>query len=176
MSHDTVKRLRAQKDNFLKRHASSPLTEAQKAAFNGLRYYPYNPDLDFTVIVNRHAEDDIAQVFTTKNTIRNYQRYGNFAVTIDGQQVMLTLYRTPHGFFLPFVDAGAGEETYPAGRYLDVEKIKDDTFHVDFNQAYNPFCAYNDNYDCPITPPENRLNVAVRAGEMLPEGEWLHQA
>jgi len=71
------------------------------------------------------------------------------------------------------VDAGAGVETYPAGRYLEPERLDDGRFHVDFNQAYNPYCAYNDAWNCPITPAENRLKVAIRAGEKLPQGAWV---
>ena len=85
----------------------------------------------------------------------------------------MTIYEASHGFFLPFVDAGAGTETYPAGRYLEPEHLGGDTFHVDLNQAYNPFCAYNESWSCPITPAENRLKVAIHAGEKIPVGEWV---
>ena len=90
-----------------------------------------------------------------------------------GVQGRLTIYRAANYFFLPFVDANARTETYGAGRYLEPEQLADNRFHVDFNQAYNPYCAYNDRWNCPITPAENRLSVAIPAGEMLPSGEWL---
>ena len=79
----------------------------------------------------------------------------------------------PDHFFLPFVDTLAGEETYPAGRYLEPVQLEGNTFRIDFNQAYNPYCAYGDNWSCPITPAENRLSVPIRAGEKLPQGDWL---
>lgn len=164
---------RAEKDTHFALSPESPLTDAQQAAFDGLIYFDYAPELDLTVMVERITERDMTQIFTTKDMIRNYRRYGRFTITVDGQVVTLTLYETPHGFFIPFVDANAGEETYPAGRYIDPEQIDADTFHVDFNYAYNPLCAYNDRFDCPITPQENRLNVAIRAGEKLPQGAWL---
>jgi uncharacterized protein (DUF1684 family) len=69
--------------------------------------------------------------------------------------------------FLPFADALAGVETYGAGRYLEPEPVGDGQFVVDFNLAYNPYCAYNDDWSCPITPRENRLTVPIRAGEKL---------
>ena len=68
-------------------------------------------------------------------------------------------------FFLPFVDATAPDETYGAGRYLDIEPIGDGKFLIDFNYAYNPYCAYNDKWSCPIPPKENRLKVRIEAGE-----------
>ncbi len=77
------------------------------------------------------------------------------------------MYRNEHGFFLPFADALAGDETYGAGRYLEPEPAGDDRLLIDFNLAYNPYCAYNPNWSCPITPAENRLKVAIRAGEKV---------
>jgi uncharacterized protein (DUF1684 family) len=70
-------------------------------------------------------------------------------------------------FFLPFADSMAGSETYPAGRYLEVEELPGGNFLVDFNQAYNPYCAYNEQWSCPLTPAENRLKVPIRAGEKI---------
>lgn len=160
---------RAEKDRLFKLDEHSPLTEAQKATFDGLTYYDYNPDLDLTVTVTRFDPADTVQVMTTTNEIRNYRRYGEFTFDVAGQTARLTIYETPHGFFLPFVDAN--DETYPAGRYIDPEPLDATRFHVDFNMAYNPFCAYNEHFSCPLTPPENRLSVAIRAGEKKP-GAW----
>ena len=104
------------------------------------------------------------------------RRYGTFTFTVDGQEASLTIYEADYGFFLPFVDAGAGTETYPAGRYLEPEYLGDNLFHVDFNHAYNPYCAYSDGWSCPITPAENRLKVSLQAGEKLPVGDWVEKA
>ena len=90
-----------------------------------------------------------------------------------GAVIDYTIYDAPHGYFLPFVDASAGVETYAAGRYLEPDEMDDGQFHVDFNMAYNPYCAYNDGWSCPITPAENRLKVAIRAGERNPTGDWV---
>lgn len=173
MSTDRITQQRAEKDAFFKRSKQSPLTEDQRANFDHLDYYDYNPDLDLTVVVDLLDDHDGVPVHTTQNEIRNYYRYGQFTFTIDGEDVQLTIYETPHGFFLPFVDANAGTETYPAGRYLDLESEDGITFNVDFNQAYNPLCAYNDRWNCPITPAENRLKIAIRAGEKIPTGKWI---
>jgi uncharacterized protein (DUF1684 family) len=75
---------------------------------------------------------------------------------------------------VPFLDANAGGETYGAGRYLDPVPVdaEEETFAIDFNLAYNPLCAYNEMWSCPMTPEENRLDVAIRAGERTPTGAW----
>ncbi len=86
---------------------------------------------------------------------------------MEGQEAELTLYSNQDGFFLPFADNLAGKETYPAGRYIEPEQLADGKFLVDFNLAYNPYCAYNDAWSCPLTPAENRLKVAIRAGEKI---------
>lgn len=166
---------RQQKDRFFRTHPQSPLTPAQQAAFDRLRYYPHNPALDLVVTVEPFAAQTPVQIQTTSGSVQTFTRWGQFTFEVDGQPARLTLYEADYGFFLPFVDAGAGTETYPAGRYLEPEPLSDGSFRVDFNQAYNPYCAYNDGWTCPITPPENRLTVAIRAGEMLPAGRWMDQ-
>jgi len=173
MSREAIGDLRQQKDHIYKTSPNSPLLPEQRETFTGLNYYPYNSALDLTVTVDLLNEQEIAYVHTTRNEIRNYTRYAQFTFQVGDEQATLTIYQTPHGFFIPFVDANAGKETYPAGRYIDPEQIDVQTFHIDFNQAYNPLCAYNDQWNCPITPAENRLNIAVPAGEKLPTGEWL---
>jgi hypothetical protein len=107
------------------------------------------------------------QMQTTTGGVQMYYRHGRFKFTVDGQEAELTIYRSEHGYFLPFVDSLKGVETYPAGRYLEPEELSGDRFLVDFNIAYNPYCAYNDIWSCPITPAENRLKVPIRAGEKI---------
>jgi hypothetical protein len=171
MAPDQLLAQRRQKDEFFERHPQSPLTDAQQAAFVGLRYYPPNPALDLIVAVTPFTEQEEIAVETTTGDVRQYVRYGEFRFTVDGEEARLTIYDTPHGWFVPFVDASANVETYGAGRYIDPEEMPGGKFHVDFNLAYNPYCAYNDAYSCPLTPFENRLKVAVRAGEMIWEGK-----
>ena len=165
--------MRREKDAFFKTHPQAPLSPAQQDHFTALEYYDHNPALDMTVTVEPFAEDDVITIETTTSELRRYHRAGRFAFEIDGETVQLTIYETPHGYFLPFVDANANRETYGGGRYMDVESVGVNTFHVDFNEAYNPYCVYSDAYSCPITPYENRLKVAIRAGEKLPTGDWL---
>jgi uncharacterized protein len=176
MTADRLLAERRQKDDFFRKHPQSPLTPEQQALFTGLRYFDPNPELDLTVTVEPFADGQFVPIQTTTGDIREYKRYGQFTFTIDGQETRLTLYEADYGFFLPFVDSGAGTETYPAGRYLEPEYLGNNQFHVDFNHAYSPYCAYGDGWSCPVTPAENRLKVAIRAGEKTPEGDWVEHA
>jgi uncharacterized protein (DUF1684 family) len=173
VTKDEVLAMRREKDQFFKLNPQSPLTEDQQELFNGLQYYDHNPALDLVVTVVPSPSDDLITIETTTGDLRRYRRHGRFTFTVDGEEVELTIYESPHGYFLPFVDANAGNETYPAGRYLEPELIGENQFQVDFNLAYSPYCAYGSGWNCPITPLENRLNVAILAGEKLPVGDWV---
>ncbi|MBZ0286523.1 MAG: DUF1684 domain-containing protein [Anaerolineae bacterium] len=173
MNPDQLAAQRRQKDQFFKTHPQSPLTPEQQALFTSLSYYDPNPALDLTVTIEPIADGQFVPIQTTTGEVRQYKRYGQFTFDVDGQEARLTVYEADYGFFLPFVDAGAGTETYPAGRYLEPEYLGDNRFHIDFNHAYSPYCAYGEGWSCPITPAENRLKVAIRAGEKIPQGEWV---
>ena len=169
MNEEQILRFREQKDAFFKRHSDSPLTTDQRQAFDGLRYFEYNADLVYTLVPEPVEGEETIQIMTTTNEIRNYRRYGRITFHVDDTDASLTIYETPHGYFLPFVDNS--DETYGAGRYLDLEPEPDGAFKIDFNLAYNPYCVYNENYSCPLTPLENRLTVPINAGEKVPEIE-----
>jgi uncharacterized protein (DUF1684 family) len=156
---------RKDKDEFFSEHPQSPLTPAQKKDFHGLLYFDENPDLRLEVQVEEFPGRHDIQIQTSTGQMQSYRRYGRFQFVVEGQPAELTIFSNQNGFFLPFVDALAGEETYPAGRYLEPEPQAEGRFLVDFNLAYNPYCAYNEMWSCPLTPSENRLKVAIRAGE-----------
>ncbi len=158
---------RADKDDFFGRNPQSPLSPDQKRNFHGLNYFPENPELRLEVTVEEFPQKETIHMQTSTGDVQEYVRYGRFRFTVDGQEAELTIYQADYGFFLPFVDSLAGKETYPAGRYLEPEALPGGRFLVDFNLAYNPYCAYNDMWSCPITPAENRLKVPIRAGEKL---------
>lgn len=160
-------RFRREKDEFFRTSPHSPLTPDQQRAFVGLHYFPPNPELTLVVEVQEFPEKTFVSMQTTTGDVQSYERFGEFRFRVEGEEARLTLYRNEQGFFLPFSDALAGKATYGAGRYLEPEKLADGRFAVDFNLAYNPYCAYNDGWSCPITPPENRLKVAIRAGERI---------
>lgn len=159
---------RAAKDRFFKEHLESPLTAEQRDAFSGLRYFPENSALRLTLPVEPPEGEPTLVMQTSTGERRTYRRVGKLRFTVDEQEAGLTLFADEAGtLFLPFVDALAGSETYGAGRYLEPEQLGDDRVLVDFNLAYNPYCAYNHDWSCPLTPFENRLRVAIRAGEQL---------
>jgi uncharacterized protein len=162
-----LEQFRAEKDEFFKDHPQSPLEPAQKQAFTGLHYFPENEALCLEVKVELLDDGQPIPMQTTTGNVQMYFRHGRFKFSVDGQDAELTIYKSEHGYFLPFVDSLAGSETYPAGRYLEPEGLPGDHFLVDFNIAYNPYCAYNEIWSCPITPAENRLKVPVRAGEKI---------
>jgi uncharacterized protein (DUF1684 family) len=132
-----------------------------------LQYFPENPDLRLEVIVEKFLEPETIQMQTSTGDIQEYTRYGRFNFHIDGQEADLTIFSDTNGYFLPFVDSMAGRETYGAGRYLEPIDLGKGKFLIDFNYAYNPYCAYNDAWSCPLTPFENRLKVPIRAGEKV---------
>lgn len=164
---NALNRFRAEKDDFFAHHPHSPLAEEQRQSFSGLDYFPENPDLRLEVMVEPSPTQEKIQIPTSTGDFQHYYQYGSFSFDLDGQEAELTIYYNEHGYFLPFVDALAGEETYPAGRYLEIEPLGNGRFLVDFNMAYNPYCAYNPYWSCPLTPFENRLKVPIRAGEKI---------
>ena len=158
---------RAEKDDFFAHHHQSPLTPEQKRAFKGLGYFPEDATLRFEATIEEFSKRETVEMQTTTGDIQRFIRHGKFRFTVDGQPAELTIYASEHGFFLPFVDSLANKETYGAGRYLDPHPLPGGKLLIDFNFAYNPFCAYNDLYSCPLTPFENRLKVPIRAGEKI---------
>ena len=154
------------KDQFFERDPQSPLDPAQQRTFIGLQYYPENLALRFDAKVKRFAGREVVPMQTSTGEVREYLKYGKFDFEVDGRSAVLTVYSSGNGeAFLPFTDATSGNETYGAGRYLELINRGGDRFSVDFNLAYNPWCAYSPRYSCPIPPLENRLQVPIRAGE-----------
>ena len=163
--------LRADKNAFFGRDPQSPLTAQQKKDFHALNYFPENPGLRLEVKAEALPAKERVEMQTSTGEVQVYFRHGRFRFQVEGQQAELTIYEADYGFFLPFVDSLAGKETYPAGRYLEPELLPDGRFLIDFNLAYNPYCAYNEHWSCPLTPFENRLKVPIRAGEKLFDSE-----
>jgi uncharacterized protein (DUF1684 family) len=170
---------RAEKDAFFKTSANSPVPPEERAAFEGLPYYPVNVDLVFEGLGLEPYEGDEPANFeipTSDNRLRPARRAGTFSFEVDGLPVRLTGYEIEGSqgddgsVFLPFLDATSGKETYGAGRYLDLEPDEDGTYAIDFNLAYHPSCVYSPRFSCPLTPAENRLPVRIEAGERLAEG------
>jgi len=158
---------RAAKDTFLASDDRSPISEADRESFRGLTYFPPDNSLVFTVDPVPVPPEPVT-ISTTTGDQRTYHRVATVDIVVAGRSVTLALYDSGHpGWFLPFRDATSGSETYGAGRYLDLVANGDGSVTIDFNYAYQPFCAYNDRYSCALPPTENWLDVPVRAGERL---------
>ena len=164
---DELAEFRRGKDDFFAHHPQSPLTRSQKQEFKGLAYFPEAPQLRLEVEVEVLPEQEEIEMQTSTGDVQFYRRFGRFHFQVEGRECTLTIFTSDSGYFLPFVDALAGSETYPAGRYLEPELLPDGRFLVDFNLAYNPYCAYNELWSCPLTPFENRLKAPIRAGEKI---------
>lgn len=156
----------------------SPLPpELRGEDFPGLAYYEPDLDYQFVLPLDEHETKEEVTVETTADGEQTYLRWGEFTFELDGDRYTLQAYRPnreAERLWVPFRDETSGEETYGAGRYLDLE---DETHRVDggwvldFNMAYNPTCAYNHAYECPMIPPENWLEVRIEAGEKDFPGE-----
>ncbi len=159
---------RLEKDNTF-RGDESPLPPSKRENFRGLPYYA--PDAAFAVIATfeQFSTPDTITLQTSTNEPRRAIRAGRFLFDLEGKKLSLTAFRFLDGaedsYFVPFTDNTSGSTTYKAGRYLDVAADSDNLTILDFNQAYNPYCAYSEAYSCPLVPSENNLPVSIRAGE-----------
>jgi uncharacterized protein (DUF1684 family) len=146
---------------------NSPLDEGDRATFTGLNYYPPDPAYRLRVRLEAPARHDTVTLLDTQGAERKYVRQGILRFRIDEHPETLTVFREPfqNYLFLPFRDTTSGNETYAVGRYVEPIEAGSNTFIIDFNRAYNPYCAYSHRWACPIPPEENQLSVAIRAGE-----------
>ncbi|OLS29169.1 MAG: hypothetical protein HeimC2_01600 [Candidatus Heimdallarchaeota archaeon LC_2] len=158
---------RTQKDQFFKKSHQSPIPHHDRNKFVSLDYYPINENYVFILQLERYDNPETIQMETSDGMIRDYFRIGFLKFVLDADEVPIHIYQqadNPDYYFIPFRDVTSGNETYGAGRYLDIEK-EGEKFILDFNKAYSPYCAYNENYSCPLPPFENHLKVSILAGE-----------
>ncbi|HEX5172080.1 MAG TPA: DUF1684 domain-containing protein [Cyclobacteriaceae bacterium] len=162
---------REDKDRFMKTSAESPFA-SQPETFEGLKYFP--PDEKYRVIAKLiPAEEKKVQVLSTNDgKDQSYLEYAYAEFDLDNRKNRLLILEvmetgTNRGsLFLAFGDKTSANETYGAGRYLDIKKVPGaSTIELDFNKAYNPYCAYTDRYSCPFPPKENLLDISILAGE-----------
>ncbi|MGP8124444.1 MAG: DUF1684 domain-containing protein [Nitrososphaerales archaeon] len=159
-------RFRERKDILFRTDNDSPVVSGD---FNGLKYFDPDPGFRFETELRRNPSPGSVIMTTSKGTRQLYNSVGRFELSIEGKEVRLGAYQSAEredlNIFVPFRDATSGDESYAAARYLDLAVEHDDSYAVDFNYAYNPYCAYSDAYACPLPPRENWLAVAIRAGE-----------
>ena len=178
---EAVLQFREEKDDYFREAHDSPLLPEDKPGFTGIAYFP--PDRSYRVEGLRleppaSGEARTLHIPTSDNQIRQARRVGQLRFELGGQPVSLHGYafgdEDDGSLFVPFMDATSGNETYTAGRYLDLDPEDDGTYTLDFNIAYHPTCVFSPYYSCPLTPEENRLPVRVEAGEKLTPGIGGH--
>ncbi len=166
---------RQEKDAYFKSDSSSPLLPQQRKNFTGLQYYPINLDYRIETQIQEFPEKDTVNMTTTKNRTQQYLRWGWFAFSIHGKSDTLNVYKPvkmpedyPPYFFIPFYDKTNNQTTYGGGRYLDTQIHPSRMYVIDFNEAYNPYCAYDHKrWSCPIPPMDNRVDFPIEAGEKM---------
>ncbi|MGA1434900.1 MAG: DUF1684 domain-containing protein [Candidatus Kapaibacteriota bacterium] len=171
----TIIERRKELDVFFKQDPASPLKEQQKEQFTSLQYFAPNEESAFYAEFSLNKNPDTVQLLTTKGSEkRNMLRYGTFTIQDqNGSAFTLTGFKSLEQeddvIFIPFKDKTNGFDTYEAGRYLEVDEISTSgEYLLDFNRAYNPYCAYNKDYVCPLVPKENILSISIKAGEKRP--------
>lgn len=158
---------------FFKDASKSPLKEKDRKNFKGLEFFEY----DSTFVVKAHLsltpDSKSFKMRTTTDRLPTYKKYGVLKFQLDGKKHQLSIYQNLDDIkdeeledylFLPFLDNTNGEGSYSGGRYINTNIPKKDTIIIDFNSAYNPYCAYNERYSCPIVPRENYVDAFIKAG------------
>ena len=157
-------------DSFMRQSAESPFPPQQRSSFQGLSYFPPDPAYRLTARLLPIEDGEEIAVPTSDGSLRRYLRYAWAEFDLAGSRHRLLLLkerdsRVSNRLFLAFLDETSGTDTYGGGRYIDLFQQEERQITIDFNLAYNPYCVYNYAYSCPLPPEENRLTVAVRAGE-----------
>lgn len=169
-----IENYRADRDRYMREDTDSPIPTDKRAVLLPLKYYAPDPSFAVPAVLNvTSGARPVMEVPTSKGVPRRVELVGTLEFTLKGQKLTLGAFveegtQTISSLFVPFADQTTGEDTYPAGRYLDLHPTATGIYTIDFNKAYNPFCAYNKSYECPLPPPSNRLKVAITAGEKKP--------
>jgi uncharacterized protein len=161
---------RASKDEAFKSGSDSPVPENRRAELLPLAYFPIDPDYKTAAALSPTNDTTVLQVPTSTGGLRQMRRVGSLEFGLKAQTLKLTAFvevGAPdlNHLFVPFIDLTSGTETYPGGRYLDLNRNATGIYEIDFNRAYFPYCYYSPTYECPYPPPENRLKTPIRAGE-----------
>ena len=162
----------SEKDRFMRESSESPVPADKRAAFPPLTYFPIDPEYRVPASLELAPAGAAVEMPTSTGQRRQMRRLGTLSFTVKGQALSLGAFAEANDnsgrrLFVPFGDLTNGIETYPGGRYLDLERTASGVYELDFNRAYHPFCLFNPAYDCPYPPPQSRLKVPIRAGERL---------
>ena len=169
---DQIAKWRAEKDDFMRHSSQSPVPAEKRATFPPLSYFPVDPAYRAPASLQEAPGGPTVDMPTSTGQSRKMRRVGTLSFTLKGQPTTLGAFveadeADMRRLFVPFGDLTNGTETYPGGRYLDLDRTASGIYDLDFNRAYHPFCYYNSSYDCPYPPAENRLKTPIRAGEKL---------
>jgi uncharacterized protein len=167
---DKIAGERLRKDDMFRNGGKdSPILPQDVGTFLPLAYFPIDEAYAVPAELQPAAERVTLQMPTSTGQLRTVARVGTLQFTLKGQPLTLAAFLESGSrqLFVPFSDLTSGTETYPAGRYMNLEPTATGIYIVDFNVAYHPYCYYNAEYDCPLPPSENRLTVPIRAGERL---------
>ena len=152
---------------------TSPLTARDRAHFKTLDFYPANETFFVIATLLKTENEQPFEMKTSTDRKPLYVKYGELSFVLEGRNFKLNVYRNielskkeeyKDYLFLPFSDLTSGKQSYIGGKYLDLKIPTGNTITIDFNKAYNPYCAYNSNYSCPKVPLENDLDIAIKAG------------
>ena len=168
---------RAARGRLMREHPDSPIVANARAGWDGPRWYPYDPKFRVRGVIDTREPRDTFEISLAADGILRCTRVGHARFSLGGSAASLALYWLGGyggGLWLPFADVTSGVDTYGGGRYLydtikgaDLGIVGNDIV-LDFNFAYNPSCAYDERWSCPLSPPENRLPFAITAGERMP--------
>lgn len=156
----------------MRESSDSPVPADKRSSFAPLPYFAVDAAYRVPAMLQPAASGPAVEMPTSTGQRRQMRRVGTLAFTLNGQPLSLGAFveadqKDMNRLFVPFGDLTNGVETYPGGRYLDLERTPTGIYDLDFNRAYHPFCLFNASYDCPYPPPESRLKVPIRAGERL---------
>ena len=170
---DRLAAARIAKDQQFREASDSPVPKEKRDALLPLPYFPVDPAFTVPAALKLSGDRPVFEMPTSTGALRKMQLVGTLEFTFEGERRSLGAFvedgtQQITNLFVPFADLTTGMDTYAAGRYLDIEPTTTGYYTIDFNRAYNPYCAYNATYECPFPPPSNRLNVAIRAGEKAP--------
>lgn len=160
-----IEKYRADYQESLQVSDDSPFKDQ---SFSSLSYFKPNSDYRVDTEIIPLTTNETISLITNKNENHTYIKRSLLVFTINGHTDSLTLLeniKDPSDLFLPFTDETSTHSTYGTGRYLPVAPSKTGTIELDFNMAFNPYCAYNIEYSCPIPPKENHINIEILAGE-----------
>ena len=167
-----VENFRKEKDNFMKNDPSSPFNQDSMAHFHPLNYYKINPDFVFKSKLYEYPKKDTITIFGTKGEARKAVRFGYVNIDYKNNVYRVNVYKSwakngKEYYSIWFTDETTGKETYNVGRYIDfyLDRSPDSLYTIDFNLAYNPYCAYSSIYSCAIPTKEDHIPFAVEAGE-----------